>query len=778
MARQTHRRRGMHATHTRRAFKYALQLEAMDERVLLSGVTASYAVQNDWGSGYQAQISLNNTQTTSVSNWQLQFDLPGTISSIWNAQVTQHVGNHYTVTGLSWDTNIAPSSTLAFGFVSAPGGPAPLASNYILNGVALGATSTPALTSTNATANVSASNGGTETFTVSLSQAATSSVQVAYTTADGTAKAGTDYTATSGTLVFAAGQTSKTISVPVLKNPQWKADSTFALNFSSPSGVTLGTTQAVGTIHNLNAPPATGSITFLNTSDWGSGFNGEIDIKNTSTTSVNNWSLAFDFSGTISSIWNATISSHVGTKYVVVPASWNNSIAPGATVSFGFTASPGGGTVAPTNFVLTPPISGGGGGGTTAKPPVVVNDTASTYQGQAVNINVLANDSDPNGLALLLGAVAQPKNGSVVINSDKTITYTPATSFTGSDTFTYTATDAQGGTATGTVNVTVLAPPAAPTWTAHEFSPYVDMTLYPTYNLVNAANAGGVKDFTLAFIVADSANKPAWGGYSDYEVNGGAFDVALRNQVTALRAIGGDVMVSFGGAANQELAEVIADVNALKNAYETVINAYGLTHIDFDIEGAAAADYAAIDRRSQALALVQKDMAAANKPLEVWLTLPVLPTGLTADGLYSVQSAVKYGVRLGGVNVMAMDYGESAAPNPSGQMGTYAIQAGTSLFNQLRQVYGAAPTDAQLWSMVGITPMIGLNDDTNEVFDLAAAQQLTTWAKQKGIGRIAMWSLNRDQQNPNGAIKYVETTSSSIVQQPYAFSKIFETFAG
>jgi hypothetical protein len=41
-----------------------------------------------------------------------------------------------------------------------------------------------------------------------------------------------------------------------------------------------------------------------------------------------------------------------------------------------------------------------------------------------------------------------------------------------------------------------------------------------------------------------------------------------------------------------------------------------------------------------------------------------------------------------------------------------------------------------------------------------------------------MWSLNRDQQNPNGAINYVETTSSSIVQQPYAFSKTFQTFAG
>jgi len=324
--------------------------------------------------------------------------------------------------------------------------------------------------------------------------------------------------------------------------------------------------------------------------------------------------------------------------------------------------------------------------------------------------------------------------------------------------------------------MTVVALPAPPTWSAHEYSPYVDMTLYPTYDLVTASKATGVKNFSLAFITADPTGKPSWGGYASYGVDGGVFDTAIRQQITGLRALGGDVMVSFGGAAGQELAQVITDVTALKNAYEQVINAYNLTHIDFDIEGAAGADKVSIDRRSQAIAAVQKDMAAANRPLEVWFTLPVLPTGLTADGLYSLQSALKYGDRIGGANVMAMDYGASAAPNPKGQMGTYAIQAGQSLFGQLRTLYGSTPTDAQLYSMVGITPMIGVNDDNTEIFDQAAATQLTTWAKSKGIGRLAMWSLNRDQQDPNGALTYATATSSSIVQAKYDFSKIFQTF--
>ena len=86
------------------------------------------------------------------------------------------------------------------------------------------------------------------------------------------------------------------------------------------------------------------------------------------------------------------------------------------------------------------------------------------------------------------------------------------------------------------------------------------MTLYPTYNLVTAATTGNIKYFTLAFIVADTNNKPSWGGYTEYEVNGGNFDLQLRKQITDLRAAGGDVMVSFGGAANQELAEKITSV--------------------------------------------------------------------------------------------------------------------------------------------------------------------------------------------------------------------------
>jgi hypothetical protein len=103
-------------------------------------------------------------------------------------------------------------------------------------------------------------------------------------------------------------------------------------------------------------------------------------------------------------------------------------------------------------------------------------------------------------------------------------------------------------------------------------------------------------------------------------------------------------------------------------------------------------------------------------------------------------------------------------------MGTYAIMAATNLFNQLQSVYSAAgspKTAAQLWQMVGVTPMLGVNDAEDEVFDQAAAAQLVNYAESKNIGMLAFWSLNRDQPGDSG-----------ITQTAYQFTGIFLPFGG
>ena len=100
-----------------------------------------------------------------------------------------------------------------------------------------------------------------------------------------------------------------------------------------------------------------------------------------------------------------------------------------------------------------------------------------------------------------------------------------------------------------------------------------------------------------------------------------------------------------------------------------------------------------------------------------------------------LQSALHYGVNISGVNVMAMDYGDNAAPSPGGKMGDYAIEAATSTFNQLKGLYGSSKTDAQVWSMIGVTPMIGLNDVTTEVFDQTEAPRAPGVRPAKWSGR-------------------------------------------
>jgi hypothetical protein len=100
---------------------------------------------------------------------------------------------------------------------------------------------------------------GTVTFTVTLSEAASlGTVTVNFATSDGTATAGSDYTATSGTLTFAAGETTKTVTVTILNDTTVESDETFNLVLSNPSGATIDTATGVATLTNDDvAPPPT-----------------------------------------------------------------------------------------------------------------------------------------------------------------------------------------------------------------------------------------------------------------------------------------------------------------------------------------------------------------------------------------------------------------------------------------------------------------------------------------------------------------------------------------
>ncbi|SNS60733.1 carbohydrate-binding protein [Actinoplanes regularis] len=297
------------------------------------------------------------------------------------------------------------------------------------------------------------------------------------------------------------------------------------------------------------------------------------------------------------------------------------------------------------------------------------------------------------------------------------------------------------------------SPPPATAGLPH--APYVDMGAWPTPSLPAMVSSGNLKNVTLAFITA-SACKAMW--FNAYDPRQGW----ARDQVDAVRAAGGDVKISFGGATGIELAQACTTVSALQAEYQAVVTAYHLKYIDLDIEGSATADPASVTRRSQALAALQR----ANPGLRVSFTLPVLPEGLTADGLNVVRSARDAGVTVDLVNVMAMDYYRN------GDYGNFAVDAANSTFNQLKSLY-AGRSDAELWKMVGVTPMLGANDD-GHIYDQADARQLVTFAQNKHLGMLSFWELGRDKNACTGAL-YMCT---NIPQQPYEFSRIFAAYRG
>ncbi|MED7948309.1 carbohydrate binding domain-containing protein [Kitasatospora sp. NPDC058201] len=287
-------------------------------------------------------------------------------------------------------------------------------------------------------------------------------------------------------------------------------------------------------------------------------------------------------------------------------------------------------------------------------------------------------------------------------------------------------------------------------------APYIDMGAWPTPSLPAMAAAGNLKSFTMGFVTGVGC-RASW--FNAYDPRTGW----AKEQVDALRAAGGDVKVSFGGAGGTELAAACTTVDSLFAEYEAVVNAYGLRHVDFDIEGAAIADTAANERRSAALARLQK----AHPGLRVSFTLPVLPEGLTAEGVAIVRSARDAGVNVDVVNIMAMDYYRAGT-----DYGDAAVQAAQSLYGQLKVLY-PAKSDAQLWATVGVTPMIGENDD-HQVYDQADARQLVAFARQHHLGMLSFWDATRDANACTGGL----FKCTNIPQQPYEFAKILAPYAG
>jgi hypothetical protein len=313
-----------------------------------------------------------------------------------------------------------------------------------------------------------------------------------------------------------------------------------------------------------------------------------------------------------------------------------------------------------------------------------------------------------------------------------------------------------GGSACALALATAGTLPAASASTASPpvVAPYLDMPGANTGNL-SAAIGVGLSSVTAAFVIGKGCT-PTWDDGTPV-----AKDPRVAALITDAQSAGAQVVVSFGGAGGRELARTCTDVARLTAAYQSVIDRFGVTQIDFDIEGAAIkpkAQKASIARRFAALRAIE----TSNPELTVSATLGVGQSGLLGPQMSFLRVAQQTQTRIDLVNIMTMDYG-----SPVPDMGAVAIQAAEGSLSQLQSIWPAAT-----YANLGITPMIGDNDSGGEVTSLQDAATIQSFAAAHGVGRLAFWSLNRDQQCSQGSAR-ARGNCSGVQQKRLDFTRAF-----
>jgi chitinase len=265
--------------------------------------------------------------------------------------------------------------------------------------------------------------------------------------------------------------------------------------------------------------------------------------------------------------------------------------------------------------------------------------------------------------------------------------------------------------------------PAASSFPTHYAAPYLQIASSDAGDMAADMKASGNKFYTLAFLIPKGSCTAQWEDNND---SVGAF----TSQINSLKSAGGNVIISFGGAAGGEPAEKCTSVSSLTAEYANVVKTYGVTRLDFDIEGSDLNNTTANSRRDQALAALQK----ANPAVQVDYTLPVAPNGLESNAQALLKDAKSKGVKVTVVNIMTMDFGDGQNALKDAESGANATHT------QLGKIFTGS-SSSQLWNMMGLTPIAGQNDD-NEFFSQGNAATLESFAKSNGVGELSFWEVD------------------------------------
>jgi hypothetical protein len=310
----------------------------------------------------------------------------------------------------------------------------------------------------------------------------------------------------------------------------------------------------------------------------------------------------------------------------------------------------------------------------------------------------------------------------------------------------------------------------------HVYAPYYETYLAPnTPSITATAQASGVKYYTLAFLQATKKGSCTldWNSTSSMPLDYYDADIA------SLRAMGGDVIPSFGGYSadhgGTEIADSCTNASQIAADYEQVITTLGVTRLDMDVESNSLNNTAGIARRNQAIAMTESWAAANGIPLQIQYTLPAEQYGLDPDGESVLQNAVTNSAAVTSVNLMAFDYYISGEGTVN--MGQAAINSATNAHTQLASIFTSA-SSAQLWNMEAITLMPGIDDKKsgNEVTYLGDAQTVLAFGQANGLNLLTIWAIQRD----NGGCPRTagSNTCSGVTQNSWDFSNTLTAFTG
>ena len=294
------------------------------------------------------------------------------------------------------------------------------------------------------------------------------------------------------------------------------------------------------------------------------------------------------------------------------------------------------------------------------------------------------------------------------------------------------------------------------TASAFDVAPYFEA--WGAGTLTGAKSAAGLDSATLAFAITRGTC---------------AFDANITGRLADARsyvAAGGRLIVSLGGA-DGTYAEISCTTDdSLFNLIDKLIVDTGTRRLDFDVEGTQLSNTTGTARRARVLARLQ----AKYPDMYLSFTLPGWLNGLNTDAVNLLKTTVSAGVKIDVINIMSMDYGATnlrtmVVPPTMTQAVMNGVKASAT---QIESVY-PAKSQAQIYAMMGITPMIGINDD-GTVFTLADAQAIADFAKSNGIGFLSYWSFQRDVAQASSGIGPLNLYSG-VAQSNYQFFNIFKS---